>query len=136
MDEEYMDHHAFAQLLGNYGEFVGAVAVLVTLAYLAAQIRQNTKSMDETRELALVDSYFRRDKSIERSMMHTTASEDLSELPVRYDHEGLESLTPVEKYRVTTWERARQLRVMTRTKASRARIPLTIGCGSRPPCLA
>ena len=30
--------------LGNIGEFVAAVAVLVTLGYLAVQIRQNTKS--------------------------------------------------------------------------------------------
>ena len=37
-----MDHQAFAQLLGNYGEFVGAIAVVITLAYLAIQIRQNT----------------------------------------------------------------------------------------------
>ena len=34
-----MDHQAFAQLLGNYGEFVGAIAVVVTLGYLAVQIR-------------------------------------------------------------------------------------------------
>ena len=39
-----MDHQALAQLLGNYGEFVGAVAVVVTLAYLAAQIRFNTRA--------------------------------------------------------------------------------------------
>ncbi len=37
-----MDHQAFAQLLGNYGEFVGAIAVVVTLVYLAIQIRQNS----------------------------------------------------------------------------------------------
>lgn len=40
-----MDHQALAQLLGNYGEFVGAIAVVVTLAYLAIQIRQNSKMM-------------------------------------------------------------------------------------------
>jgi len=39
-----MDHQAFAQLLGNYGEFVGAIAVFATLVYLAVQIRQNTRS--------------------------------------------------------------------------------------------
>lgn len=39
-----MDHQTFAQLLGNYGEFVGAIAVVATLAYLAIQIRQNTRS--------------------------------------------------------------------------------------------
>ena len=37
-----MDHQAFAQLLGNYGEFVGAIAVVVTLFYLAVQVRQNS----------------------------------------------------------------------------------------------
>ncbi len=40
-----MDHQAFAQLLGNYGEFIGAIAVFATLAYLAVQVRQNTRSM-------------------------------------------------------------------------------------------
>ncbi len=31
--------------LGNIGEFVGAVAVVVSLLYLAIQIRQNTRSL-------------------------------------------------------------------------------------------
>jgi hypothetical protein len=37
-----MNHQAFAQLLGNYGEAVGALAVVVTLVYLAIQIREST----------------------------------------------------------------------------------------------
>ena len=37
-----------AQLLGNFGEFFGAIAVFATLVYLAAQIRQNTKMMKAT----------------------------------------------------------------------------------------
>lgn len=41
-----MDHQAFAQLLGNYGEFVGAIAVVVTLAYLAVQVRQSKAATD------------------------------------------------------------------------------------------
>jgi hypothetical protein len=40
-----MDHQAFAQLLGNYGEFVGAIGVVATLVYLARQIHQNTKAL-------------------------------------------------------------------------------------------
>ena len=48
-----MDHQAFAQLLGNYGEFVGAVAVVATLGYLAVQIRQNTMSVRISAETAL-----------------------------------------------------------------------------------
>ena len=39
-----MDHQQFAQLLGNYGEFVGAIAVVVTLGYLAIQIKQNREA--------------------------------------------------------------------------------------------
>jgi hypothetical protein len=38
-----MDHQAIAQLLGSYGEFIGAIAVVVTLAYLAVQLRQTAK---------------------------------------------------------------------------------------------
>ncbi len=37
-----MDLMSATQLLGNLGEFVGAIAVVVTLGYLTVQIRQNT----------------------------------------------------------------------------------------------
>ena len=43
-----MDHQAFAQLLGNYGEFVGALLVVATLAYLARQITQNSLKTGES----------------------------------------------------------------------------------------
>ncbi len=38
-----MSNLEFSQLLGNYGEFVGAVIIVVTLVYLAIQNRQNQK---------------------------------------------------------------------------------------------
>jgi len=41
-----MDHQAFAQLLGNYGEFVGAIAVVATLVYLAVQVRHSKESLE------------------------------------------------------------------------------------------
>jgi len=37
-----------AQLLGNLGEFVGAIAVVATLAYLTLQVRQNSKIVEAT----------------------------------------------------------------------------------------
>lgn len=40
-----MDLMSTAQVLGNFGEFVGAIAVVVTLIYLVFQIRQNTQSI-------------------------------------------------------------------------------------------
>jgi hypothetical protein len=39
MEGATMDHQTFAQLLGNYGEFVGALAVVATLVYLTLQVR-------------------------------------------------------------------------------------------------
>ena len=35
-----MDHQTFAQLPGNYGEFLGSLGVVATLFYLAIQVRQ------------------------------------------------------------------------------------------------
>ena len=48
-----MDHLTFAQLLGSYGEFIGAIAVVATLGYLAVQLRQNTQSLRISAELAV-----------------------------------------------------------------------------------
>ena len=48
-----------AQLLGNIGEFVGAIAVVVTLGYLAVQVRHgreateaNTRSVAQSERVA------------------------------------------------------------------------------------
>ena len=53
-----------SQVLGNFGEFFGAIAVVGTLIFLAIQVRQskeateaNTRSMDEGRRLALAQAY-------------------------------------------------------------------------------
>ena len=45
--------------LGNVGEFVGAIAVFVSLIYLALQIRQNTKSLKESASRSLHDAFYR-----------------------------------------------------------------------------
>lgn len=41
-----MEHQAIAEMLGNYGEFFGSIAVLGTLLYLAIQIRQNKYAIE------------------------------------------------------------------------------------------
>lgn len=48
-----MDLMQTAQLLGNFGEFFGAIAVVATLFYLAVQIRQNSRAtqMSNSHEL-------------------------------------------------------------------------------------
>ncbi len=50
-----MDHQAFAQLLGNYGEFIGSIGIVVSLIYLGVQIRQNTDSVRESNLRAATD---------------------------------------------------------------------------------
>jgi hypothetical protein len=47
-----MDHQAIAEMLGNYGEFLGAIAVAATLAYLAVQVGQS-KAATEVNTTAL-----------------------------------------------------------------------------------
>jgi hypothetical protein len=41
-----MDLQASVQLLGNLGEFIAAIAVVVTLIYLAAQVKQGKAALD------------------------------------------------------------------------------------------
>ena len=54
-----MDHQTLAQLLGNYGEFLGAIAVVTTLGFLTLQIRQSTLANRSTFQLQ-VQSEFNR----------------------------------------------------------------------------
>ncbi len=46
-----------SQILGNFGEFFGAIAVVVTLAYLAVQIKQNTNSTRSQSRQTLLDGW-------------------------------------------------------------------------------
>jgi hypothetical protein len=41
-----VEHQAFAQLLGNYGEFIGAIGVVATLLFVAIQVRHSAQSTD------------------------------------------------------------------------------------------
>jgi hypothetical protein len=43
--------------LGNIGDFLGGIGVVITLAYLAVQIRQNTRAVKTSSRQDVVDSY-------------------------------------------------------------------------------
>ncbi len=75
----------WTSVLGNLGEFVGAIAVVVTLVYLAAQVRlnklateANTRQLEELRRLNLVENYMRRSERVERGYTDTAVSNELS----------------------------------------------------------
>ncbi len=48
-----MDHQTFAQLLGNYGEFFGAIGLIFSLIFVGTEIRH-------TRKLAVVEGVEKR----------------------------------------------------------------------------
>ena len=113
-----MDLLETAQLLGNFGEFIGAIAVVATLFYLAIQVRHskaateaNTASLRENQKIALTDSYLRRNDLMERSASQIALSEDLAEIVLRAREGTLEELTELERSRLQMWENARMIRV-------------------------
>ena len=59
-----MDLMTTAQLLGNFGEFFGAIAVVVTLVFLTRQIRQNTKAIQASMASDLTTNVIENSKSI------------------------------------------------------------------------
>jgi hypothetical protein len=74
------------QDLGNIGEFVAAVAVVVSLIYLAVQIRQNTRSVRAS-------TYHSVNRSAREAEMAVGGSETLADILVKGNRKP-EGLTP------------------------------------------
>jgi hypothetical protein len=101
--------------LGALGEFVGAIAVVVTLAYLAVQIRQNTHAMDEAKRIALAQTYQMRANELQDMLVRAAESEFISPIITKLTEAGypedvtsLDQLTPVERGRFRQWQIAQQ----------------------------
>ena len=103
-----MDHQTFAQLLGNYGEFIGSIAVLATLIYLTVQVRHSRSDSraallqhrsDAVRELWLTIA---RDKELAAALEKYLSHVVDEKRPVYKELEGT-GLDPVEAIRVERW---------------------------------
>ncbi len=99
-----MDHQAFAQLLGNYGEFVGAIAVVGTLVYLALQVRHskeamnaNTRSLDESRRLTRETMLLQLVARWDSSFVQTGENREIASIVVR-GNENPEELDAVDRH--------------------------------------
>jgi hypothetical protein len=105
-----MDLQSTAQLLGNIGEFVGSIMVVVTLVYLALQVRQSKGLLEENRRIALIQAYGIRTGyrlNWHENQLESGVAEVLAKIGWRYgrpadDHESpanyeIEVLTPAEK---------------------------------------
>ena len=101
--------------LGALGEFVGAITVVITLGYLAVQIRQNTQSMKESRRLALAQTYQMRADALQNMLVHAADSNHIGPIITKLtsigypeDVSSLEQLTPIERGRFRQWQIAQQ----------------------------
>ena len=98
--------------IGAIGEVTGAITVVITLIYLSIQVRQNTRSMDETRKVEIGRSVQSRTEL--RFELHRTilGSDDLLNAMAKLrivqwpqSKEVYEQLSPSEKESFYTWSR-------------------------------
>ena len=101
--------------LGALGELLGALGVIVTLAYLAVQIRQNTRSMNESKQLALAQTYQMRADALQGMLVQAACSETLGPLIVKLttlgyptDLTSLSRITAEERGVFKQWQIAQQ----------------------------
>jgi len=90
-----MDLMSTAQLLGNFGEFFGAIAVVVTLGYLAAQIRQNTRASQADAIQSVIESH-------RATLRLTVEHPDINDLANRGYH-SYGALSDSEKFRFSSF---------------------------------
>jgi hypothetical protein len=100
--------------LGALGDFVGAIGVIATLAYLAVQVRQNTHSLEASQRLALSQTYQLRADALQAMVVEAAAS-PLGAIIVKLTEAGypeniaaLAALTPEERGRFRLWQIAQQ----------------------------
>jgi hypothetical protein len=101
--------------LGGLGEFLGAMAVIATLAYLAVQVRQNTRAMEDGRRLALAQTYQMRADALQSMLVSAADSEHIAPIIMKLTGlgypesvEALDELEPAERGRFRLWQIAQQ----------------------------
>ena len=101
--------------LGALGEFLGSFAVLATLVYLSMQIRQNTRTMDESKKLALAQTYQMRSDALQMMLVQAADSEYIGPIITKLTSAGypedigaLASLSSQERGRFRQWQIAQQ----------------------------
>lgn len=62
------------EALGNLGDFLGGIGVVITLAYLAVQVRQNTRAVKTASRQNVVDSF----RTINRLLLDPTVAQTFS----------------------------------------------------------
>jgi hypothetical protein len=100
---------------GALGEVVGALSVVITLIYLTKQIRLNTRAMEESRKLALAQTYQMRSDALQAMTVQAADSkhigpiiDKLTQLGYPEDVTSIAKLTSDERSRFRLWQIAQQ----------------------------
>lgn len=98
------------QDLGALGELIGGAAVIITLIYLAVQVRQNTASLDSARRLALAQTYQIRSDALQAMLVRASDSTYIGPIIIKLTEAGypedvrsMDALTTEERGRFRQW---------------------------------
>lgn len=84
--------------LGAIGEIIGAIAVVITLVFLAIQVRYSTRSMDESNRLQRAAAIDRHADSVSRWRGRVAENEDLARIWFAAIHD--EKLSDLDRLRL------------------------------------
>jgi hypothetical protein len=103
------------QDLGAIGSIIGALSVVVTLIYLSKQVRLNTQALDESRKLALAQTYQMRSTALQTMLVQAADSSHLAPVIMKLttlgypeDVTALDHLNSEERARFRLWQIAQQ----------------------------
>ena len=83
--------------LGAISEFLGALAVLATLLYLAVQVRHSRLQLEKNEKIALGQIYQSRSDMLVNQIIPLLDPSRYADAQLKLDTEGFDSLTNIEK---------------------------------------
>jgi hypothetical protein len=87
------------EALGNIGDFIGGLAVVITLLYLAFQIRQNSRQIELNTAATMAAAYHSELSTHAAANMELVRDRALAELAFT---DSLDGLDPIDRFRVET----------------------------------
>lgn len=86
------------ETLGNLGDFIGGIAVVITLVYLAIQIRQNTIQLRKGAEIARAEARFTSVQAFSEFRSHLITNPEVASLYYR-GGKDIDALSPEDRLR-------------------------------------
>jgi len=99
------------EAIGAIGEILGALAVFVTLIYLAVQIKQNTRSIDTGHRLAQTQAQQQWTSMFNDSILTMAESEYYPQIMSAVNEQGIDSLNNEDRDRLSLYMTAMAARL-------------------------